>query len=118
MMLKNVCASLLLILLITFNVKADTQFYDEAVSLGYSCQVAWQLEANGIRKRAHPFDWFHTPFESLLSFIHCKGANFLERDKINVIGPYPESPTHLHVIDLVYGIASYHDFISSPPLAK
>lgn len=120
-MLKKKTVFLLLLCLMTFYADVKAQFYDEVVSLGslhYGCQVAWQIESNGMRKFAYPFDWFHTSLESLTGFMYNKGVNFLDLDKIAVIGPYPGDTSRMHVIDLVYGISSYHDFFSSPPLAN
>lgn len=114
-MLKKIVVYVFLTVLVTFHARAKTPVYDEAVSLGFDCQVAWQLEANNMRKFAYPFDWVHTHFDSLINFIVNKGANFLDADKIAVIGPYPGDPSRLHVIDVVYGIISYHDFRANPP---
>lgn len=116
-MYEKSCAFLIFVFLIVFPVNAKVEPFDEAVSLGFGCQVAHQLEAHGMRRWAYPFDWFHTPFEGLLSFIANKGKGFLDSDKIHVVGVYPGDPVHLEVRDLIYGIASYHDFASSPPLS-
>ncbi len=117
-MIKNIFINLLLVLSIICHVEADRRPYDEVVSLGQGCQVAWQIETNNMRKYAYPFDWFITSFDSLLLFIVHKGANFLDFDKIAVGEAYPGDPSRLQVIDLVYGIQSYHDFFSMPPLGN
>lgn len=106
----------LFLLCIVIHVAADEHQYDEAVSLGYSCQVSWNLENNSRRTFAYPFDWFRTPFDSLTAFIKNAGAEFFDFDKLNVIGPYPGDIPYFHVIDLVYGIESFHDFFVTPPL--
>ena len=98
--------------------KQEIQFFDEVISLGYECQVAWQLETNGLRKYAYPFDWFRTSFESLMAFIKNKGEHFFEIDKICIIAPYLGHITYFHVQDLIYGIHSFHDFLVTPPLAN
>lgn len=116
MMLKKIYLSFFLLLFLTCRAEAKVETYDQVVGLGYSCQVAWQLEANNLRTLASPFDWFHTPFEGLLLFIYSKGEHFLDLNQIQVLGPYPGDPSKLHVIDLHYNIISYHDFTSTPPL--
>ncbi len=108
---QTLCAVLSLFLLfIPFNLKAVIKQYDEAVSLGTACQSAWQLEANGMRKLAYPFDWLITPFDSLVSFITCRGVNFLDKDKLAVVEVLPGNPSMLHIVDLLYNIHSIHDF--------
>lgn len=118
MIAKKIFIHVLLGFCLSFYANAHIQTYDEVVSLGDTCQVAWQLELNGIRKFAYPFDWVCTSFKSLVGFIEQKGAHFLEFDKISVMGVYPGNPTRLQVVDLVYGIVFYHDFLASPPLAN
>ncbi len=122
-MFKKAFLSLTFAFLILFYAEAkaelhETESYDQIVSLGYSCQVAFQLEHNGVRTLAHPFDWFHTPIESLLKFIANEGKNFFDLDKIYVMGAYPGDPARLQVYDTVYGIISYHDFLSFPHLSN
>lgn len=122
-MLKKGFISFVFVLLITFYSETkiesrDTEPYDQVVSLGFGCQVAFQLEHNGYRSLAYPFDWFNTPFESLIAFISNEGKNFLDADKISVVGPYPGDTLHLEVMDSLYGIVSYHDFLSWPYLGN
>ena len=114
--MKRYLASFVCLLLIIFSTSLKAQPYDEAVSLGYGCQVAHQLETFGLRKLAYPFDWFHTSYEGLISFIANKGKDFLTLKQINVVGIYPGDPRCLEVHDLLYGIISYHDFASNPVL--
>lgn len=92
--------------------KSKNQPYDEVVSLGARCQVANQIEANGIRQRAYPFDWIVTNAQGLGAFITNKGSHFLDKDKIIYVGPYPGSPPHYHVIDTHYGFESFHEFLA------
>lgn len=112
-MLIKKMVSFLFIVLASLSLEA-TEPYDEVVGLGYSCEIAYQLEHNGIRTLAYPFDWVHTSHEALISFITNKGKNFFDIDKIHVVEPYPGDPVCLQVVDLVYGIISYHDFYTSP----
>ncbi|WP_068469485.1 DUF1796 family putative cysteine peptidase [Candidatus Protochlamydia phocaeensis] len=117
-MIKKLCVYLFLLVITPFAARAEIQAYDEIVSLGYGCQVAWQLETNGLRKAAYPFDWFHTSFDSLMAFIQHKGEHFLEWNHIWIVEPYPGDTGRFHVVDLLYGIHSYHDFLSMPPMAN
>lgn len=117
-MLKKSFFSLLIFFVILSSAQAKNITYDEVVSLGYNCQVTWQLEANGMRKVAYPLDWVVTPYESLLYFISQRGAGFLNQNQLSVIGPYSGDESRLHVIDSVYGIETYHDFLSLPPLSN
>jgi hypothetical protein len=98
-----------------FQAQTEEKPYDEAVSLGYNCQVTWQLKANGFRTVAYPFDWLHTPSLGLLDFITYQGSNFFDINKISDLGPYPGDPNCLQVLDLNFGITSYHDFSANPP---
>ncbi|WP_068471366.1 DUF1796 family putative cysteine peptidase [Candidatus Protochlamydia phocaeensis] len=83
--------------------------YDEAVSLGYSCQVAQQLNDNGIRHQAYPFDWMLSSAEGLILFIHYAGAGFLDLDKI-AIEERVAGTNILIVADTLYGFRLLHDF--------
>lgn len=118
MSVKKICVYLILTFSIAYHTSCNAETYDDVVSLGYGCQVAWQLQIHGYRKQAYPFDWLRTSFESLFSFIYNKGANFLDLDKINVLGPYLGDPVYLQVVDMVYGIQSFHDFESRNPLGN
>lgn len=100
-----------LLTLLPLELKASTiKQYDEVVSLGTACQAAWQLEGNGIRRLAYPFDWLVTPFHGLIPFLTHQGAGFLDRDKIEIVKTLPGKATYLHVADLTYDIHFIHDF--------
>lgn len=117
-MIKKMLFQFFVLALLPIYAGADGNKYDEVVSLGYGCQVAWQLETHGYRKTAYPFDWFHTSFDSLIRFMQNKGDLFFAWDKISVLGPYPGDSTRLHIVDLLYGIHSYHDFIAMPAMGN
>lgn len=117
-MLLNRFVALLLTwaLLMTDAIRAEEKIYEEVVSLGSSCQVAWQLEAHCVRKAAYPFDWLITHSKALNAFLCRKGKGFLNWDKITVIRAYPGDPAHLEVVDQMYGLVSLHDFLANPPM--
>lgn len=101
----------LLLLFTQSDLNASAEKYDQTISLGSSCQSAWQLEVNGVRKLAYPFDWLMTPFDGLVSFIINKGEGFLEKDNIEVIEILHGDPlSFLHVADRKYDFHSMHDF--------
>lgn len=85
------------------------RIYDEVVSLGERCQGAIQIEHNGLRKLAYPFDWLVSPVESVAAFIINEGTHFLDPDKLLYNGVYPGNPPYYHVIDTHYGFELYHD---------
>lgn len=93
------------------NILKKLQPYDEVVSLGTKCQVAIQIEHNGIRKLAYPFDWLVSPFDSLTSFIINDGTHFLDRDKLDYKGVYPGNPPYHHVEDTHYGFIILHELL-------
>lgn len=86
--------------------------YDEVVSLGTACQAAWQLEANGMRQLAYPFDWVVTPFHALKAFLENKGENFLDKDKLVIAEVLNGSPSMLRVVDTTYDMHFIHDFLA------
>lgn len=83
--------------------------YDEAVSLGSMCQVAHQLQANGIRHHAYPFDWIITPAEGLSRFIAQKGEGFLERENL-AFGELWANTNFIVTTDTLYDFKILHDF--------
>ncbi len=117
-MLKTSVTSFIFALLIICCAHAKMETYDQAVGLGFNCQVAHQLEHNKVRFFAYPFDWCQTPFDSLLAFIANEGKDFLEWGNICALKPHHGDPTHLEVVDLVYGITTFHDFLTSPHLGN
>lgn len=102
---------ILVFALFSLEIRASTiKQYDEVISLGTACQAAWQLEGNGMRRLAYPFDWLVTPFHGLIPFIINQGAGFLDKDKIEIVKTLPGKATFLHVADLTYDIHFIHDF--------
>lgn len=102
---------LLFFLLVSFRIapaEKDAE-YDEAVSLGSMCQVAHQLQANGIRHHAYPFDWIITPADGLIRFITHKGEGFLELENL-AFGELWANTNFIVTIDTVYGFKILHDF--------
>lgn len=93
--------------------KPNPAAYDEVVSLGSRCQVAIQMENNGVRHLAYPFDWIVTHAQGLASFIINQGSHFLDIDKVLYVEEYAGNPPYYFVRDTHYGFESYHDFL--PP---
>lgn len=131
--MNNICRFIFIILLFSFpslsvaSEESDSSFaqlndldmsllralessqYDEVISLGMNCQVAYQVRTNGMRRHAYPFDWVIIPFESLMTFLSEKGSEFLNQDKIALID-LPPGSHHFRALDLKYGIHLVHDF--------
>jgi hypothetical protein len=52
------------------------------ISLGSDCCVAYQLEKNGYRQAAYPFDWIRSSLENCIQLIEYNFINFLESSNI------------------------------------
>lgn len=110
LMAKGIIFLLLFLPVKTGLVASQREEYDEAVSLGTSCQAAWYLQGYGLRHWAYPFDWMVTPPHALLAFIKNKGKNFLEKENLQTLEVLPGTPSILHVVDTKYDIHLIHDF--------
>lgn len=109
---KNVNVSLMIVFIFVFLLSGleaeQPDEYDEVVSLGFACQVAYQTKLNGFRTHAYPFDVLITPYESMLLFIVNKGVNFLEPSNLHVLEVLPGGV--LSVLEKGYNIQMIHDF--------
>jgi long-chain acyl-CoA synthetase len=82
--------------------------YDLVVSLGTTCQTAYQLRRLNLRQCAGPLDWFIIPFDSLLILLQNKFEHFMARKNLAVIGEYQGENSVVE--DTMYNVKSYHDF--------
>ncbi|MCE2983350.1 MAG: papain-like cysteine peptidase [Parachlamydia sp.] len=87
----------------------DDLMYDEAVSLGCLCQVAQQLNLNGIRHQSYPFDWIVTHAEGPTRFIANQGAGFLDLDQIT-LGEKWANTNFIIAYDHLYNFILLHNF--------
>jgi len=82
--------------------------FDAIISLGGNCQIAFQLNINGLRHYSLPFDYWITPFMSLYNLLENKFVHFL--DKENFIFSPPNETSSSWVVDSLYGVIMIHDF--------
>ncbi|KIL40370.1 hypothetical protein SD70_14130 [Gordoniibacillus kamchatkensis] len=87
--------------------------YKAFVSLGSTCQTAYQLKRLGLRKFAGPLDWFVSPsVPDVARLIQNRFTNFFELNRLQLLG----TDLDCYVVrDAGYGIVSYHDFPLSLP---
>ncbi|WP_239616385.1 DUF1796 family putative cysteine peptidase [Cohnella mopanensis] len=82
--------------------------YGAYISLGSTCQTAYQLRRLQLRTFAGPLDWFISRSVTDVSrLIHNRFQGFMEFNHLEVIG----TDTDQYVVrDNNYNIYSYHDF--------
>ncbi|CAM3884076.1 DUF1796 domain-containing protein [Cohnella lubricantis] len=82
--------------------------YRAFISLGSTCQTAYQLRRLGLRAFAGPLDWFMSrEAVSVARLIRSRFHGFMDPHRLELIGVDP--PHHI-VRDTGYNIDSYHDF--------
>lgn len=61
--------------------------YDQAISLGGSCQPAWHLRKNNLRLASYPLDWLNTreSTEALCTVLRTRFENFFEKADFEMI---------------------------------
>lgn len=74
-----------------------------AVSLGYNCTVAVQLDFENIRIRAFPFDWSFSPIDGVIRCIKNDFYDFFSLENITI-------NSQNYIIDSLYDITILHDF--------
>jgi Putative papain-like cysteine peptidase (DUF1796) len=82
--------------------------YGAYVSLGSTCQTAYQLRRLQLRKFAGPLDWFISRDAANVSrLIRNRFEGFMEFDRLQVLGTDADQ----HVVgDNRHQVVSYHDF--------
>ena len=95
---------LLLLLFSPFFIAAQT--YDAIINLGRDCQVAYQLNVNGLRKYALPFDSLITPHQSLVGMLENKFEGFLDPDNFELV---VSEQGEKYILDKKYGTRLLHD---------
>lgn len=82
--------------------------YKAFVSLGSTCQTAYQLRRLGLRRFAGPLDWFISRSASDVSrLIRNRFGGLLDPHRLQVVGV---DQSHYIVRDDGYNLESYHDF--------
>lgn len=100
------------------------------ISIGSSCSVAYQLQQNGCRYGAFPFDWTRTKkLSSITNIIKNQFMHFDEFYKIKNVKNHPllvndefvsnvlnddENTSTIHAKN-IYDVHSFHDFTSRMP---
>lgn len=82
--------------------------YKACISLGSTCQTAYQLKRLGLRINAGPLDWFVSDsISGLVRLIDHRFNGFMELSQLELVGFTNEC----YVIrDKAYHVVSYHDF--------
>lgn len=88
--------------------------YKTYISLGSTCQTAYQLRRLGLRKFAGPLDWFiSNSVPDVARLIRNRFNGFMELDRLRLLG----TDLDCYVVrDDKYDIVSYHDFPLSLPV--
>jgi len=82
--------------------------YKAYVSLGSTCQTAYQLRRLGLRRFAGPLDWFISrDAGDVARLLRNRFYGFMEPNRIELAGI---DPPHYVVRDAGYDVYSYHDF--------
>ncbi|WP_165972037.1 DUF1796 family putative cysteine peptidase [Paenibacillus piri] len=82
--------------------------YKSFVSLGSTCQAAYQLSRLGLRQFASPLDWFISDsVDGLVRLLHHRFEGFMNFSNLQLVDRTQEC---FVIKDRIYDIASYHDF--------
>ena len=76
--------------------------FRKAVSLGYACDVAFQIRRVFDQTESYPFDWLLTPLDAVEALIENSFAGFLIPENLCLERDY--------ILDLSNGIKYLHDF--------
>jgi hypothetical protein len=85
---------------------AELQPYDAIINLGGDCQPAYQMNRNGIRYYALPFDTLITPFAALQKLLENKFDQFLKPEQLELRGTENDK----YILDTYYDVRLLHDF--------
>ncbi|MBB6673754.1 DUF1796 family putative cysteine peptidase [Cohnella nanjingensis] len=82
--------------------------YGSFISLGSTCQTAYQLRRLQLRKFAGPLDWFISrSVPDVARLIRNRFGGFMDLERLELAGREPDKYV---VRDNEYAIVSYHDF--------
>lgn len=100
----------------------DSQNKTIYISLGSDCSVAYQLQKQGLRDAAYPFDWLRIPHLKFLNTLIDNDFNdlFVNLETTDISNNFPllnddwheEKGISIKVINRKYGIHFVHDFTS------
>jgi hypothetical protein len=78
--------------------------YDKVISIGSNCEVAWNIRNYLNVDQAYPFDWWMTPFNSLIELLDQRFTGLFVARNIHV------PPDRGTVVDRHYNLMYHHDF--------
>jgi hypothetical protein len=78
--------------------------YDRVVSIGSNCEVTWNIRNHFKVDRAYPFDWWMTPFNTMIELLENRFTGLFESTNIHV------PPDRKTVVDKRYNLMYHHDF--------
>ncbi|WP_171651466.1 DUF1796 family putative cysteine peptidase [Paenibacillus foliorum] len=82
--------------------------YKTYMSLGSTCQTAYQLKRIGLRQSAGPIDWFTSrSVPGLVQLLHQQFKGLMDFQNLELVDRTREC---FVVSDNVYDVVSYHDF--------
>ncbi|MDR2045256.1 MAG: papain-like cysteine peptidase [Clostridium sp.] len=85
---------------------ADEMVFEETISLGCNCHVAWHLRCNLLRMASMPFDWLVTPYVAKVhSLIENKFIGFMDRDNMK------RDAQSGKMFDIESEVQFFHDFL-------
>ncbi|MDF1995951.1 DUF1796 family putative cysteine peptidase [Peribacillus frigoritolerans] len=85
------------------------QPYDTIISLGSTCQTAYQIKRKNLRNFSGPIDWMISPYLSDVNrLLKMRFKNFMDFNNLTLQGKL-SNITYI-VKDNLYNIESYHDF--------
>ncbi|MFD2612387.1 DUF1796 family putative cysteine peptidase [Paenibacillus gansuensis] len=87
--------------------------YKDIISLGSSCQTAYQLRRLQLRTFAGPVDWNITQSAAgLIRLLEQRFQHFMDPGQVQMIG---RAQLHYVIRDTAYQVDSYHDFPFTVP---
>ena len=78
--------------------------YQKIVSLGSNCEITWNIRSYFGIEEAYPFDWWMTPYHSLLKILDNNFEGLFDEQNIRI------ATDKLTVVDKKYNILYHHDF--------
>lgn len=91
-------------ILLFYTTNSTAQTFDAIINLGGDCQVAYQLQTNGLRQYALPFDALITPYETLQKILEHNCDGFMTQDNFVL------ADDEKYALDQKYGSRLIHDF--------
>jgi hypothetical protein len=81
---------------------------DRVISLGTTCEIAFNLRRFFGVERAYPFDWWFTPLDAIAPVLASRFAVGINRDSLQIVGG------RRSILNRRYRILHHHDFPRLP----